>query len=317
VVYDDYGTIGGGGGNRAGSDDDDTTNATYATVSGGRDNTAGGPYDTVVGGRNNTANSAGYATVVGGRDNTASGAYSFAAGRRAKANEWGCFVWGDSTHYADVSCNNTNRTIFRSSGGFYIYTKGDLSTGAYLAANSSTWSSVSDRNVKENIEAVDTRDVLERLAEVTISTWNYIGEEEGIRHMGPMAEDFYAAFGLGDSDRHISTVDADGVALAAIQGLYQLSQKQAARIEELEEENIALRQEVKGLKAENSAQQEQLEELEARVEALEQAVGASPSPQSGSPGDWLLGSSQGWWFVSGLLVAAVMMGQRRFLRGRR
>jgi len=91
---------------------------------------------------------------------------------------------------------------------------------------------------------------------------------------------------------HINSMDAIGVSLAAAQGLYQLSKEQAARIEELEE-------------------------LKGRVEALERAIGASPSPQSRLPGGWLLGGSQGWWFVSGLLVAAVMMGQRRFLRGRR
>ncbi len=62
-----------------------------------------------------------------------------------------------------------------------------------------------------------------------------------------MAQDFYAAFGLGQDELHISTVDADGVALAAIQGLYQLSQEQAARIEALEVENAALKQRLDGL----------------------------------------------------------------------
>jgi hypothetical protein len=57
-----------------------------------------------------------------------------------------------------------------------------------------------------------------------------------------MAQDFYAAFGVGEDDRHISTVDADGVALAAIQGLYQLMQEQNAQIVALEARVAALEQ---------------------------------------------------------------------------
>ena len=64
--------------------------------------------------------------------------------------------------------------------------------------------------------------------------WRYKEERSGSRHIGPMAQDFHVAFGLGDSERHISTVDADGVALAAIQGLHQLVQRQAATIQALE-----------------------------------------------------------------------------------
>jgi hypothetical protein len=62
-------------------------------------------------------------------------------------------------------------------------------------------------------------DVLERLAAIEISTWNYKTQDHSIRHMGPMAQDFYAAFGLGEDQKRINTVDADGVALAAVQGL--------------------------------------------------------------------------------------------------
>ena len=52
-----------------------------------------------------------------------------------------------------------------------------------------------------------------------IATWNLKGQGASIRHMGPMAQDFRAAFGLGETELGISTIDADGVALAAIQGL--------------------------------------------------------------------------------------------------
>ena len=95
---------------------------------------------------------------------------------------------------------------------------------------------VSDRNRKENFEFVDSADVLEKVTQISITKWQYKGADgaDGVRHIGPMAQDFRAAFGLGRDDRSISSVDANGVALAAIQGLNQKVDLQAARIQELE-----------------------------------------------------------------------------------
>jgi hypothetical protein len=92
-------------------------------------------------------------------------------------------------------------------------------TGVTMAANAGSWSSLSDRRVKTAILPVDATDVLSRVVALPMSTWSYIAQGEAIRHMGPMAQDFRAAFGLGENDTTIATVDADGVALAAIQGL--------------------------------------------------------------------------------------------------
>ena len=86
---------------------------------------------------------------------------------------------------------------------------------------SGSWSSLSDRDAKANISAMDSQALLARLAALPIATWNYKAQPDSVRHMGPMAQDFRAAFGLGEDDKHISTVDAEGVALAAIQALYQ------------------------------------------------------------------------------------------------
>ncbi len=95
----------------------------------------------------------------------------------------------------------------------------------------------SDRNTKENFAPVDSRAVLEKVAALPLSQWNYKADT-GTRHLGPMAQDFYAAFNIGPDDKHIATVDADGVALAAIQGLNQKFEAEAkskdARIRELE-----------------------------------------------------------------------------------
>jgi hypothetical protein len=96
-----------------------------------------------------------------------------------------------------------------------------------------TFVSASDRNVKENIVAVEPRAILEKVAELPIAKWNYKHDKE-TPHLGPMAQDFHAAFGVGPDDKHITTVDADGVALAAIQGLNQKVEEKNARIAELE-----------------------------------------------------------------------------------
>jgi Chaperone of endosialidase len=100
---------------------------------------------------------------------------------------------------------------------------------------------VSDRNLKRDIEQVDEASVLNGVAEMPISTWSYKSDDPSVRHMGPMAQDFKAAFGLGDTDRAYDSIDAHGVALAAIKALYERSRKQDARIERLERENRELR----------------------------------------------------------------------------
>ena len=77
----------------------------------------------------------------------------------------------------------------------------------------------SDRNQKKNIEPIDTAMVLARVVNMPVSQWNYKVDDDEVRHLGPMAQDFYAAFGLGQDDKHITSIDASGVSLAAIQEL--------------------------------------------------------------------------------------------------
>jgi hypothetical protein len=92
---------------------------------------------------------------------------------------------------------------------------------------------VSDRNRKRDFETVDTAAVLEKVAALPITTWSYKFEDPSIRHIGPMAQDFRAAFDVGRTDKLIFQIDADGVALASIQALH-------AKIEVLEAEKAAL-----------------------------------------------------------------------------
>jgi hypothetical protein len=101
-------------------------------------------------------------------------------------------------------------------------------------------SSLSDRNAKANFSPVDASGVLEKVARLPISTWSF-KDESGIRHIGPMAQDFYAAFQVGLDDKSICSVDADGVALAAIQGLYQLFEAKDTQIKDQQAELAALK----------------------------------------------------------------------------
>jgi hypothetical protein len=98
----------------------------------------------------------------------------------------------------------------------------------------------SDRNQKKNIAPADTDAILKKVGELPISTWTYLNEPSGVRHLGPMAQDFRASFGLGDDDRSYHAVDAHGVALAAIQALEREVSRQERRIDKLERENRAL-----------------------------------------------------------------------------
>jgi hypothetical protein len=265
TATNDYAAVGGGQNNDA--------TGQNASVTGGKDNVANGNYATVAGGYSNVASGA-YAFVAGGDDLTASGDYAFVGGRWASANVGGCFVWGDSTKHADgyLTPPASNSFAVRSSGGVWFYTSSDLTSGVYVGAGGGAWSSLSDRNLKENLEAVDARAVLDAVAAMPVSTWNYTTEDAAVRHMGPMAQDFYAVFGLGDSERHINSLDADGVALAAIQGLY----------------------------AENQELQARVEALEGRLSGLEKMGSTSATTKPG-----------GWWLLGGLVVVGGVLVQRR------
>jgi len=271
-VNDAYGTVGGGYANGAGDNAGTTLDRAFASVGGGFRNLASGLASTVSGGSNNRASGStavvaggdqnladgAFSTVAGGIDNEASGlagtvagggsnaalgAYSFAAGRRAKANANGCFVWADSSD-ADFTCGTANAFIVRATGGVVIRSGLAPVAGVVLPPGDSAWSPSSDRHGKDNVVPVDPRAVLERLVQVPIATWNYVSQAPQVRHMGPMAQDLHAAFGLGASDRHISTVDADGIALAAIQGL---NAKLEARVAEQSREIAALRERLDAL----------------------------------------------------------------------
>jgi hypothetical protein len=270
-ISDHYSTIGGGLGNTAGNGNEDLADSQYSTVSGGIDNTAAGMGSAVGGGENNVTQGS-FSTVPGGFRNQANGHYSFAAGSRANihSSHPGAFLYADSTDNHFVS-NAANEFAVRATGGVRFVTGIDLlgipKTGVRLESGSSSWSSLSTRNIKANFSFVEGKQVLQKLFNIPISTWSYNDQTPSIQHMGPLAEDFYAAFGLGEDEEYINTVDVDGVALAAIQGLYQL-------VREQQDEMMAQRRRIAILEIEKATQQEHLAALEARLTKIEQGIGS-------------------------------------------
>ena len=105
----------------------------------------------------------------------------------------------------------------------------------------------SSREQKLGFESVDAVSVLEKVAGLPISEWSYRADNPSVRHLGPMSEDFHAAFGLGKTDKGLTSVDTSGVALAAIQGLNQKLEEKDARIGELEHRLLELEELVQAL----------------------------------------------------------------------
>ena len=258
-VTADFGTVGGGIENTAGGFGStlgggyaNVASGVYSTVVGGSYNTASGYLATVAGGYNSTANGQ-YSMVAGGKFNTASGAVSFAGGLNANAFDSGSFVWCQNQ---SNPCNSLGTNSFEVAvvGPIFFY-DGAGGQGCFLSTNSGSWSCSSDRNLKNNIVPIDSRSVLELVAQMPISQWSMKADASGHKHIGPMAQDFYAAFGLGDTDKYIAQGDAQGVALASIQGLYQMVQEKDEQIRKLVQEK---EEQIQALKT-------QLQDLEERI----------------------------------------------------
>jgi trimeric autotransporter adhesin len=194
----------------------------------------------------NEAVSTGFSSVAIGRDVYAEGDGSIVLGSHAQAtpNAPGTFMFGDGTSNAKRSeffSFQPNQFLVRASGGVVFYTSPDYSTFVQLSPRANAWSSSSDVNLKQNFRELDGSEVLAKIAKMPIREWSYKAQEASIRHVGPTAQDFYAAFGLGEEPLRISTIDADGVALRAVQAL---EARTRAENETLKAEIAALREEL-------------------------------------------------------------------------
>jgi hypothetical protein len=141
---------------------------------------------------------------------------------QAEADHDGAFVWADSRPFSFAS-TAANEFSVRSTGGARFVSaidgSGNPTAGVTLASGGGSWASLSDEASKTAITPVSGREVLRKLASVPISEWSYRAQGPSIRHIGPMAQDLSDAFGVGEDSRHITSVDADGISLAAIKGL--------------------------------------------------------------------------------------------------
>lgn len=180
------------------------------------------------------------------------------------------FTWDDKQNgpsssviiHELVGAEQKGYFVARSLGGFRFITTRvtdippptelleDATGGVILPSGASAWEGLSDSNSKTGVTAVDHRALLQKVAELPVTAWRYKHHPER-PYLGPMAQDFHETFGLGFDDKHISTMDADGVALAALKGL----------IEELQER-----------KNRSAAQARRLQELEAELGRLQKLV---------------------------------------------
>jgi trimeric autotransporter adhesin len=214
------------------------------------------------------AKASGDAAVALGAVTTASGNNSTALGTYASTNgKTGSFVYGDFSILSNVSALadnqfvvraqqlwfGTNNSVTATSGRFL-----ETSTGAYLTTGG-TWTNSSSRALKTNFAPVNSRDVLHRVLRLPLQTWNYKAEDGKVRHIGAVSQDFHRLFGYGDSVESIATVDADGVALAAIQGLHEELKDRDAKLEQLQQQLKQQQAAIDGLRKLVCAQSPQAE----------------------------------------------------------
>jgi len=226
----------------------------YQTTASGAYSTAMG-YQTTAGGTASlaqgiNAKAQGIASTAIGNAVVANGSDSIALGSNVQSDH-GAFIFGDGSARTGYA-SKENQFVGIATGGVLFYTDPNYLFGASLAPGSGSWTAFSDRNAKTAVRPVKPREVLEKVIAIPLNTWQYKAQDAKYRHMGPMAQDFYAAFQLGETDKGIDTVDADGVALAAIQGLNALltekDEKTAARLEEKDREIASLRAELSAQK---------------------------------------------------------------------
>jgi hypothetical protein len=201
----------------------------------GYQNTASGNYSSAFGFYNSAS---GYYSSAYGFDNTASGYRSSASGYRSSASGNYSSASGyyntasgtNSSAFGTCLNNSTACSTMLGINNNYLQVNNDgtvcFSSGAYVDS-SGNFQSVSDRDKKENFTTLDPQTVLNEINSLPVTEWNYKNDDPSIKHVGPVAQDFYSTFNIGDSSTTISTIDTGGIALLGIQAL-------SDRLDELE-----------------------------------------------------------------------------------
>jgi len=190
-----------------------------------------------------------------GHNLTATGHFSTALGTNASTNgRPGSFVYGDLSTTDTVKNTANHQFMVRAAGGYIFYSSGDLSMGVELLPGAGSWSMISDRNKKKNFVLLNPLDYKLNFKQLDVLGWNYIGVSDF--HIGPMAQDFYDIFGVGEAPIYINMIDSDGVTFLGIKKL----------TEQLEQ--LSNPQEIESLKKDLEQEKKELLDIERRIEEL-------------------------------------------------
>jgi hypothetical protein len=230
------------------------------TIASGYESTAMG-YSSIASG--NYSTSMGFDTEASGWGSMATGFRTIASGDNSTAigshvstnNHQGALVIGDAstTDYMNSATDNSFRARFAN--GYRLYTSSDLTTNALLAGGDNMWSSSSDIRLKENFAEINGEDFLQKIAAFHLTSWNYKSQDpHAFRHYGPMAQDFYAAFGKDcygtiGNDTTINQSDFLGVNFIAVQALEKRTTELSKKNAELEEIILQMRRRIEMLES--------------------------------------------------------------------
>lgn len=211
----------------------------------GSNTLANGP-GSIAMGSNTTASGA--RAIAFGWNTTASGSLSTAMGNYVSTNNLeGSFIIGDNSTTTILNSANTNNFRARFAGGYKLFTSANLTTGCTLFAGDNAWTTGSDVRTKENFAEINGEDFLKKISGFHLTSWNYKKQDsKTFRHYGPMAQDFYAAFGKDEygtigNDTTINSADFAGVSFVAIQALEKRTAEYKKEVDELKIENAVLR----------------------------------------------------------------------------
>lgn len=215
-----------------------------------------------------TVRAGGQGSIAIGYRTTANNDYTTALGYRASNNtHTGTFVWGDESTTDSVRNQADNEFRIRAAGGVRLRVSAASNgntpgaggnVGCDLTAAVPSWTCASSRDVKTGFREIDEDEVLTRLAEMPVSTWTFSADRQKTQHMGPTAEDFFEAYGLGGSNKSVALQDLSGVALAATKALERRTRELDARTRELDDRT----RELEDLKKTVSDMQAQIRDLQ-------------------------------------------------------
>jgi len=250
---------------RATSTSWEDANIGYYSCALGYNNTASGDYSFVTG---YSSEAEGEYSVAMGRDVSTTGDYSTVIGNGILCNRDGCFMVADHST-GTLTASKDRQFNARFQGGYRLFTSSNCNVGVTIGGNGNSWSSISDSTRKEHYLPANGEFILRRFRDLRLGSWNYLGQSPSrYRHYGPMAQEWFAAFGhdgIGviGNDTTLASADVDGVLCIAVQAL----EKRTADLHQAQTELLNTRDELR-------VTQRDLESLRNEMDALRTALHA-------------------------------------------